>query len=341
MRIRSLQIRNYKSFLATSEIHFAPGFNVIVGPNNVGKTALVEALALQFGNYPHLSMKTVSIRKLLLDSKSEIDISFELDRDELQTMFGKEIQRFILRLPKESPIENYLSDPFEFLRGLNRVKCSYSPGGQLTLAYLEEIGDLVSEIREYEIRTYYSDGQFKFDCSGTGGFSYDQSLAGVLAGIFKERIYLFRAERLSIGESGMGPGSTLASDASNLPLVLNFLQTKNVTRFQRFNEFVHLVFPEVTQITVPAISNSHARILVWSIDPASERDDLAIPLVQSGTGIGQVLAMLYVVLTSEDPRMIIIDEPQSFYILVLSASFSIFSNNTPNINILLRPTPPL
>ena len=110
----------------------------------------------------------------------------------------------------------------------------------------------------------------------------------------------------------MGPGSTLESDASNLPLVLNFLQTKNMTRFQRFNEFVHLVFPEITQITVPAISNSHARILVWSIDPASERDDLAVPLVQSGTGIGQVLAMLYVVLTSEDPRMIIIDEPQSF-----------------------------
>ena len=188
MHIRSLKIRNYKIFLASSEIHFAPGFNVIVGPNNVGKTALVESLAVQFGNCPHLSMKTVPTRKIVFGSQSGIDISFELDRDELQTMFGKEIKRFFLRLPKESPIENYLTDPFEFLRGLNRVKCSYS-SGQLTLAYFEEMGNLVSEIREYEIRTYYSDGQLKFDCSETGGFSYDQSLAGVVAGIFKERIF--------------------------------------------------------------------------------------------------------------------------------------------------------
>jgi hypothetical protein len=54
------------------------------------------------------------------------------------------------------------------------------------------------------------------------------------------------------------------------------------------------------------------QILVWSIDPDTERADLAIPLLESGTGIGQVLAMLYVVLTAEYPRTIIIDEPQSF-----------------------------
>jgi hypothetical protein len=43
-----------------------------------------------------------------------------------------------------------------------------------------------------------------------------------------------------------------------------------------------------------------------------ERADLAVPLSESGTGIGQVLAILYVVLTSEYPRTIIIEEPQSF-----------------------------
>jgi hypothetical protein len=35
-------------------------------------------------------------------------------------------------------------------------------------------------------------------------------------------------------------------------------------------------------------------------------------LSESGTGIGQVLAILYVVVTSDSPRVIIIDEPQSF-----------------------------
>ena len=35
-------------------------------------------------------------------------------------------------------------------------------------------------------------------------------------------------------------------------------------------------------------------------------------LQESGTGIGQVLAILYVVVTSDEPRLIIIDEPNTF-----------------------------
>jgi hypothetical protein len=40
--------------------------------------------------------------------------------------------------------------------------------------------------------------------------------------------------------------------------------------------------------------------------------DLAMPLAESGTGIGQVLAILYVALFSTSPQVLIIDEPQSF-----------------------------
>ena len=53
-------------------------------------------------------------------------------------------------------------------------------------------------------------------------------------------------------------------------------------------------------------------IVAWTHDPETQREDLAMPLAESGTGIGQVLAILYVVMTSERPQTIIIDEPQSF-----------------------------
>jgi len=53
-------------------------------------------------------------------------------------------------------------------------------------------------------------------------------------------------------------------------------------------------------------------IVVWCHDPETRRQDLVVPLSESGTGIGQVLAILYVVLTSERPQTILIDEPQSF-----------------------------
>jgi len=42
------------------------------------------------------------------------------------------------------------------------------------------------------------------------------------------------------------------------------------------------------------------------------REDVAVPLTQCGSGVGQILAILYVVMTSVHPQIIIIDEPQSF-----------------------------
>jgi len=54
-------------------------------------------------------------------------------------------------------------------------------------------------------------------------------------------------------------------------------------------------------------------LLIWptkSIE--SGREDLAFSLSNCGTGIGQVLAILYVVLASPQPRPIVIDEPQCY-----------------------------
>ena len=134
-----------------------------------------------------------------------------------------------------------------------------------------------------------------------------------MANILRERIYFFRAERLNISQSTFGAQSALEPNASNLAQVLNVLQSSNPARFRRLNQHVSTIFPEIKGITIPpGPSGNQVQILVWSIDPETERQDLAIPLSESGTGIGQVLAMLYVVLTAEYPRTIIIDEPQSF-----------------------------
>jgi recombinational DNA repair ATPase RecF len=58
MRICSFKIKNYKSFLEPRELPLEEGFNLIVGQNNVGKTALLEALSLGFIGKPHRSQLT-------------------------------------------------------------------------------------------------------------------------------------------------------------------------------------------------------------------------------------------------------------------------------------------
>ena len=139
------------------------------------------------------------------------------------------------------------------------------------------------------------------------------SLYVIAAQHCSQSIYSFLAERLNLGDCQFGNNPTLNSNASNLAEVINILQA-NPVRLQELNEHMANIFGNVFQINArPASKRSNCvEIIVWTVDPGSKRGDLAIELEESGTGIGQVLAMLYVAITSNDSRTIIIDEPNTF-----------------------------
>jgi len=59
MYISRFQLLNYKSFRDSGVLEFQPGINIIVGANNSGKTALLEALTLNFKTSPHRSIETL------------------------------------------------------------------------------------------------------------------------------------------------------------------------------------------------------------------------------------------------------------------------------------------
>jgi chromosome segregation ATPase len=44
MLMTRIQVSNYKSYKESAEITLGPGFNVIVGQNSCGKSALLETL---------------------------------------------------------------------------------------------------------------------------------------------------------------------------------------------------------------------------------------------------------------------------------------------------------
>src|SRR6185295_7160017 len=121
--------------------------------------------------------------------------------------------------------------------------------------------------------------------------NFGSEIGSSLAAEFAAGIYAFRAERFNAGTCGFGNSSILRTDAGNLPEVLNVLQS-NIELFRYYNETLRRVLPQIRQVAVrPALHMSGLEILVWTHDPSSFRDDLAVPLDQSGTGIGQVLAI--------------------------------------------------
>src|SRR5919198_805228 len=86
MYIASFRIVNYKSFRDSPEIALTPGFNVIVGQNNVGKSALVEALSLRAGHKPHRSLTTAPTSRSVVNSTSTTHVAIRLDQSELREL---------------------------------------------------------------------------------------------------------------------------------------------------------------------------------------------------------------------------------------------------------------
>lgn len=309
MRIASVRLENLKSFRDSGNITLTPGFNVIVGQNNAGKTTLLQSLSRSSGPV-HRSIGTIPTRFSPIVIEPIVTITFEFESGEILDALWQSYGTNNFGVPVSRSQGDFDNQALSVLRSLSSserfVRFKYV-GGRLEDARLSQHFDL--QITDSRVFKYSV--QREFVSAGHDG-NVTQSFAFGVANWAKGRIYSFDAERLNLGEGGIGPNPELLANASNLAQVLHYFKNRSDSRFRRFVQHVRQVFPDITDITIPPISENRARIQIWSIDPETDRDDLAMSLSDCGTGIGQALAMLYVVVNSEYPRPILIDEPQSF-----------------------------
>jgi hypothetical protein len=329
MYIKKFQIGNYKGFLKTDAIELGPGLNIICGANNAGKTAVLETLGPSVQANPHRSPQTIPAPGAQPDPGSWIEVFFSVSREELRQMM------------REQPVGQYrlaAPDPGgPFGTSLNYARNNVSSARRLVETVLGQ-NELTFHLRRnfglnrWDAADFPSFGLYSRDpgiqpsgfvvfTMGADGlpnsFSFGQDTTNVDLGVqlvpsIASRIYRFTAERMNIGVCPFGNDPNLSPNASDLPRVLSILQA-NPFRFATFNRLLNEILPQVKHVSVhPFSGGQNVEIRVWPFDPASEREDLALALAQCGTGVGQVMAILYVVLYASKPQVILIDEPQSF-----------------------------
>jgi predicted ATPase len=311
MYFSEFELENYKSIHSSGSLLFTPGFNVIVGRNNVGKTALVEGLSLTFGNDVHHSPQTVPFPGAALASVSQAHCTVHLN--------GSEIRDSLLT---QSYINVRLHTTGDQGHSIAYFNALFTTGADLEFRWEPGPGGIhEAQVRQYPehfsrtgLRYVPQRDATQWNPGHEGPFLIEErdSFTHVLVNLIRSRIYAFKAERPISGEAPIAPHGELTTNASNLATVLHYLQTNKPYRFDQFKGLVQDVFPHIQQIRIPPVDGTRARIYIGTIEPSKGREDLDIPLAASGTGIGQVLAMLYVVFTAEFPRIIVIDEPQSF-----------------------------
>ena len=308
MYIASFRIENYKSFRTTDAVNLTPGFNVVVGQNNVGKTALVEALSLLAPHVPHRSLAALPTTLTPLRGDSVVEVAFSLTDAELLELLRDAVQPRVVPQYAGQDAQQTIDTFRGSIRAVNDLRSKFQGGG-LQFAFLENYGQFPSNplaVVQFEVRPE--------GITPLGGIFQTQRAQCCdfqLAGHLQKRVYAFRAERLNIGLCRFGQNVVLQTDARNLAEVLNNLQA-DPTGFDELNRLFSLIFTTVRRVTVRPAPNDNVEVMVWTVPPETRRLDLAMPLATCGTGLGQVLAMLYVVLTAQQPRVIIIDEPQSF-----------------------------
>jgi predicted ATPase len=333
VRIDKITIRNYKSFRESEELKFTSGFNIVAGQNNTGKTALLQALGLRFDSNPHRSLSMMPTRGTAVDPKSTVDISVAMTREELASVLASQVPgtQYSFALPRHpthfSGALGYTqNDSASVVRlvqwTLDREGQAFTvrvakgpPEGEIWAPLQPPSNGLYETQPSQNGRTVF--GTVSFDRQGQifvlqiAAQPATLDFGVTVLRLALPRIFRFSAERMNVGTCSVGTSVQLAPDAANLAEVLGCLN-QNPVVFRHFNQLVHEILPQVQQITVRQVASQKVQIMVWPHDPVSTREDLAIPLEESGTGIGQVLAILYVAVHSPFPSVILIDEPQSF-----------------------------
>ena len=324
MQISTFQLVNFKSYRDSGELQFSTGFNVLVGQNNAGKSTLLEALGLKFPSKPHKSLSVLPRPTSPVNSISQAKVTLTVTAEELKDVLLSVGGNFYVPVPDDFRGGGAQMGREILLKILSSQSISFpvllvAPAGQTANFQIEGFpshGQYQTQMTQEGAAQFYvvnpNAERTDFTCREVLSSGKQGEFGVLVSNLLRERIYGFRAERFNVGVSPMGIRNVLESNAANLPEVLSVLQGNNPSLFEKFNGYVRQIFPTVYQISVRNVSNNQLEVIVWTENPSSQRDDLAVPLSESGTGIGQVLAILYVVLTSQFSRTILIDEPNSF-----------------------------
>ena len=325
MRISKFKLKNYVSFYdeddKTDWVELTAGINIVLGANNAGKTALLDALSRARSRAPHRSESTIPSPESRDIPSTDIDIRYELTDNVLLEILRDHGQRSFVQLSEK--------DPSLIIQHIRTLLCNLSRERHLQFnasPYAIQIGDHRESL---EVLTtmelpYYS---FSLNENERIDFETEQVKDRLLAGeetwwqtiqryVFRN-VFKLQAERRIPAHADVACARELKSDASNLPQVLYTVEHCNNPTFCDFKRLVRCVFPNISEVTTRRISqlpdeDDYLEIYIGYDSMSFERNDLLIPLAGCGSGLAQVMAILLLIVTSKEDRVFLIDEPSTF-----------------------------
>ena len=316
MYLKKLTISNYKSFYEPKIFEFEPGFNVLLGANSSGKTSVLEAISYQeLAATPHRSILNVIDVDTLLSDAPTSELQFSIAVNELRKLLPAD-QAFYVGVG-DSTGHYYTQDLDQLRERLKNeclvvdIKVNQATGNFLRISFVEWPSawrnlSSTSQLPSLQIET------FTGNANGVSNFQTNNADINHLWQKLHPKVYKFSSERAVQVISPHHANGELLPNSSNLAYCINHLQSNNKDLFDDLNKLMHRVFPTIYWVGAPPNGNNQFELKVHTNPSSLKRGDLAVPINQVGTGVGNALAMLYVALTAQAQRFILLEEPNSF-----------------------------
>ena len=329
MRVRRLQLENFRAFRHAELDLPGTGLVLVAGPNNAGKTALLSAFDALAGDHGDLA----SLRHSGAEDPARLSATFELDRAEqaailenatggqwlldagvlssLQFIFEQwQDQSLVLREVLGSWPDVGLQPVARMRRQPGRVKHSY--GYEVIRAFQQGNGQedhqggvlapLDQAHRLLEVTGTSSEGRGGLDSYLSSQSNLEPIMAPLTA--WRSRFYHFRALRPGTQRTqATSSPERLDPAGSNLAGVLHYLLTDRTDLFEQVGLLIAELVPDIGKLRVPTGGNQ-MRVMFGSGAAALNLKDL-------GTGVEQLLMTIVVGLTEEPPFTMLIEEPET------------------------------
>lgn len=304
MKLLKCRIKGFQSFQDSGEVEFSDGFNLIIGQNNGGKSALLRSLQAPFVDDRHRSPDRWAIYEL---PEPISELTIELSGTELHRGILQIGGQYRIPYPNDVQANEFILNIWESNSIIFDV--SRTPS---TLARADHYPShrLFNSILGQTYGTVLVAAQNGAAALVGMEVGNGDTLPHLVEAIWQANMFAFSAERMTIGESDHGLANRLAANASNLPAVLLTLSGSRGDLFAKLVSHLREIFSTVGNLSVTPTPRGSIEVRVWPTI-AMERLELSFSLNSGGTGVSQVIAILTAIMTSEN-AVIIIDEINSF-----------------------------
>ncbi|MBI2886847.1 MAG: AAA family ATPase [Chloroflexi bacterium] len=324
MLLSEVELENFKGVFTRQRIGGLRRVNTLIGRNNGGKTSLLEALwavrdSLVGGQVAEDMTTLLPFREA--DRVMRIRLTFELEQEEYQQLrdhLEVDLQPNITTIPAACTWEFVWEPSLGTGNRLLPTSCTLRLNDRnLTVWVADSAGDLRAA-RWDEARSFYvsrrqglvlqlhSIGSVQSRLRVQGPNDAAQFGMNLALG-FAQKLRFRRTVRVADDRSPASQNSELDEQSKNISQVLLTLKNNEAQVFERIENTLCRILPEVRGLSTPLEGTETA------LKPALEASRLekhAFYLSEMGFGTQQVLALLTTIFCSPSGSLVLIEEPE-------------------------------